>query len=261
MGRLVNKVAIITGGSVGIGKASALLFAQEGASVVIASRGAALGEETAAMIKAAGGEAKYVKTDVSQAKDVANMVKFAVDSYGKLDIMFNNAGIEGNVVGAVELSEENYDEVMDINLKGIWWGMKYGIPEMLKTGGGSIVNDASINGPVVAFKGAPHYGASKAGIVAISRVVALEYATRNIRVNCINPGYTMTRLLEGIRETQPDAFQRWEAGIPMRRIGRPEESAQAALFLASDESSYITGTTLVIDGGLTASCGLHLMEE
>lgn len=260
MGRLNNKVAIITGGSAGIGKAAAVLFAKEGASVVIASRGVELGEETVKMLKAAGGKAAFVKTDVSKPRDAENMVRFAVATYGRLDILFNNAGIEGDVVAMVDLTEDNYDQVMDINLKAVWLGMKYAIPEMLKAGGGAIVNDSSINGPVVAMKGAPHYGASKAGVVALSRVVALEYADKNIRVNCINPGYTMTRLLENIRDTQPDALRRWEAGIPMGRVGRPEEAAAAALFLASDEASYITGTTLVIDGGLTATCGIHLLE-
>ena len=260
MGRLNNKVAIITGGSAGIGQATAFLFAKEGASVVIASRGVEHAEETVKMIEEAGSEAKFVKTDVSKARDVENMVRFAVDNYGKLDILFNNAGIEGDVIATVDLSEENYDEVMNINLKGVWLGMKYGIPEMLKTGGGAIINTSSMNGPVVALKGAPHYGASKAGIVAISRVVALEYAEKNIRVNCINPGPTMTYLFECIKEAEPEAFRKLEAGLPMGRMGRVEEIAQAALFLASDESSYITGTTLIIDGGLTASCGLHLME-
>lgn len=260
MGRLSGKVAIVTGGSSGIGQAAAVLFAKEGANVVIASRGAGHGEETVVMIKEAGGEAKFVKADVSKARDVENMVRVAVDTYARLDILFNNAGIGGDIVRTVDLSEEKYDEVLDTNLKGVWLGMKYGIPEMLKTGGGVIINTASMSGPVVALKGAPHYGASKAGVVALSRVVALEYATKNIRVNCISPGPTLTPLFEVIREAQPEVFRKIETGIPMGRMGKVEEIAQAVLFLASDESSYVTGTTLVIDGGLTASCGLHLMD-
>ena len=210
MGRLDGKVALITGGSSGIGRATAILFAKEGAKVVVASRGAKLGEETVRMIQQVGGQARFVKTDVSKAQDVKNLVRVGVDTYGRLDVLFNNAGIEGDVIRTVELSEENYDLVLDTNLKGVWLGMKYGIPEMLKTGGGVIVNTSSMNGPIVALKGAPQYGASKAGVVALSRVVALEYATKNIRVNCINPGPTMTALFEGIKEAQPEAFKKVE---------------------------------------------------
>jgi len=260
MGRLKGKVALITGAGSGMGQVAAILFAKEGAKVVVVDWVAEGGEETVRMIKEAGGEATFVKADVSRAEDAKRMIRATVDSYGKLDILYNNAGIQGDVVRTADLSEENYDKVMAINLKGVWLGMKYAIPEMIRTGGGSIINTASMSGAMVAMKGAPHYGASKGGVVALSRVTAIEYVTKNIRVNCINPGLTLTPMSRGVMERDPEAFKRLTDPLPMGRPAEPEEIAQAALFLASDESSYITGTALVVDGGLTASCLIHAME-
>ena len=260
VGRLDGKVAIITGAGDGIGRAAALLFAKEGAKVVIADLNAELGEETVKTIKGTGGKATFVRVDVSRSEDVQKMIKVAVDTYGKLDILYNNAGIQGDVVKTADLSEENYDKLMAINLKGVWLGMKYGIPEMIKTGGGAIINTASMSGAIVAMKGAPHYGASKGGVVALSKVTAIEYVNDNIRVNSICPGPTMTALARAYQKAKPKIFSQMEAKMPMGRFGRPEEIAQAALFLASDESSFVTASALIVDGGLVASCLIHLLE-
>jgi NAD(P)-dependent dehydrogenase (short-subunit alcohol dehydrogenase family) len=247
MGRLDGKVVIITGAGMGMGQAAAILFAKEGAKVVVADCLAEAGEETVKMIKEAGGEAIFVKADVSKAEDAKNMVKQTVDTYGRLDVLYNNAGIRGEVAPTPECTEENFDKVIAVNLKGVWLGMKYAIPEMLKTGGGSIINTASHTGE----RGTPNlpaYSASKGGVLAISRGTAMEYATKNIRVNCINPGTIATPFVIGGFSSEARKF--FMTTIPQGRLGEPEEVAYAALFLASDESSHITGHALVVDGGL-----------
>ncbi|MFC1938577.1 SDR family NAD(P)-dependent oxidoreductase [Chloroflexota bacterium] len=250
MGRLNNKVAIITGGGGGMGRAAAILFAKEGAQVVVAERYAESGEETVRMIKEGGGEAVFVETDVSKTADVKRMVDTAINAYGGLHILYNNAAILGELALTTDQSESRWDEVMDINLKGVWLGMKYAIPKMIESGGGSIINagsQAAERGNLnLAF-----YSASKGGVLAMSRVTAMEYAKQNIRVNCINPGIIWTPM--NLNNWSEEQLNRIALElIPQGRLGDPEEVAKAALFLASDESSHVTGHVLVVDGGMEA---------
>ena len=257
--RLEGKVAIVTGGGSGMGQATAILFAKEGAKVIIACRstaGTGSGEKTAGIIKQQGGEAIFIKTDVSKAQDVQKMVKAAVDAYGRLDVLYNNAAVQGNVSLTPDVTEELYDKYMDVNLKGVWLGMKYAIPEMLNTGAGSITNVASVSA-LVGQRGLSHYAASKGGIISLTRVTAIEYAAENIRVNCICPGLVRTPIWDQMEKAFPGSLQKFVDGVPMRRYARPEEIARLALFLASDESSFITGSVIVIDGGATASASTH----
>ena len=251
MGRLDGKVAIISGASFGIGKASAILLAQEGAEVTVACRTVEAGEETVSMIRTSGGKAIFIRTDVSKPRDVMQMVKSTVETYGKLDILFNNAGVQGELSLLADLSEEVYDRFMDTNTKGVWLGMKYAIPEMIKNDGGSIINMSSICA-LVSVKGYCHYSASKAAIMSLSSSAAVDYGPQGIRVNCICPGPIQTRVQDELQKTDPETYHRWESLLPLRRFGKPEEVARLVLFLASDESSYVTGSALTIDGGLTA---------
>ncbi len=246
MGRLDNKVTIITGAGMGMGQAAAILFAKEGARVVVVDWVAEAGEETVRMIKEAGGEAMFVKTDVSKAEDVENMVKETINTYGKLDVIYNNAAIIGETSFTENCSEENWDRIMAINLKGVFLGMKYAIPEMLKTGGGSIVNTASQCGDR-GTRNLCAYCASKGGILALTRVTAMELARKKIRVNALNPGIIASPMVLKMSKAEQEGFA---SIIPQGRLGKPEEVAYAALFLASDESSHVTGHTLVVDGGI-----------
>ncbi len=249
MGRLNGKVAVITGGGSGMGREASILFATEGAKVVIVDWVAEGGQETLRMVKEAGGEAIFVKADVSKTEDVKKMIKTAVDIYGKLDVLYNNAAI-APYEPLIESTEENFEKIIATNLKGVWLGMKHAIPEMIKSGGGSIINVASF---VVdaAQRGSSIYAASKGGVVSMSRVAAVEHAHQGIRVNCIKPGIIITPMSLGCYG-DPEARKRAEAAVPMGRLGQPEEIAQVALFLASDESSLITGTEVLADGGIEA---------
>ena len=249
MGKLDGKVALITGAGSGIGRATALLFAKEGAKVVVADYVPVGGQETVRMIKEAGGEAIFVEADVSKASDVERMVKTAVDAYGRIDILYNNAGIT-RAAPTAETTEEEWDLVLDINLKGVFLGSKYAIPVMLNQGGGVIINTASIAG-ISGFRGMSAYCASKAAVILLTKTMALEYGRQNIRVNCICPGVIQTAMTkawnpdETVQQVPP-------RGQPVKRGGQPEEIARAALYLASDDSSFVTGAALVVDGGLTA---------
>jgi NAD(P)-dependent dehydrogenase (short-subunit alcohol dehydrogenase family) len=256
MGRVEGKVAIVTGAGSGIGRASAMLLAKEGAKTVVVDRNAEAGEETVRMIREAGGEAIFVKADVSEAEDIKKMVKTAVSTYGKLNILFNNAGFIHEVAPTADASEEVFDETIATNLKGAFMGMKYAIPEMLRIGGGSIINIASIAG-TKGVTNAPAYAASKGGVLALSRATAIEYATQNIRVNCISPGTISTPAMAALMKDDPEIKRNYEEAVPQGRLGRPDEVAQVVLFLASDEASHITGEKLAIDGGLEADSHLR----
>jgi NAD(P)-dependent dehydrogenase (short-subunit alcohol dehydrogenase family) len=256
MGRVEGKVAIVTGAGSGIGRASAMLLAKEGAKTVVVDRNAEAGEETVRMIKEAGGEAIFVKADVSKVEDIKKMVRTAVSTYGKLNILFNNAGFIHEVAPTADASEEVFDETIATNLKGAFMGMKYAIPEMLRIGGGSIINIASIAG-TKGVTNAPAYAASKGGVLALSRATAIEYATQNIRVNCISPGTISTPAMAALMKDDPEIKRNYEEAVPQGRLGRPDEVAQVVLFLASDEASHITGEKLAIDGGLEADSHLR----
>lgn len=251
--RLKNKVALITGGSSGIGKASALLFAREGAKVVLADVNEAGATQTVDEIGKAGFDAAFVKTDVSRASDCENMVKFTESTYGKLDILFNNAGImDSNDDNAETTTEETWDLTMNINVKGVFLGCKYGIPALKRAGGGSIINTASFVGLLGAATPQVAYTASKGAVLSFTRELAVIHARENIRVNALCPGPLKTELLMKFLNTDAKK-QRRLVHIPMGRFGEAEEMAKAALFLASDDASYVTGTEFLVDGGITAA--------
>jgi NAD(P)-dependent dehydrogenase (short-subunit alcohol dehydrogenase family) len=251
--RLADKVALITGGGSGIGKASCLLFAKEGAKVVVVDLKRDTAEATAEEIRQAGGEAKAFEADVSKAKDAAGMVRFAEESYGKLNVVFNNAGVfHPNDESVTNTTEAIWDMVINVNLKGVFLGCQYAVPALLRAGGGSIINTASF----VAIMGAAvpqiAYTASKGGVLAMTREIAVEFARQNIRANSLCPGPVETPLLAELL-ADPARRNRRLVHIPMGRFARPEEMANAALFLASDESSFITGTSFLVDGGITGA--------
>ncbi|MFC1992535.1 SDR family oxidoreductase [Chloroflexota bacterium] len=249
-GQLENRVALVTGGSSGIGRTTALAFAKEGAKVVIGDILVAEGEETVNMIKKAGGKAIFVKADVSKAAEVEAMVKKAVDTYGRLDCAFNNAGIIVPLRPIPEVPEEDWDRLIDINLKGVWLCLKYEIPQMLKQGNGAIVNVASMLGLIGKEFRSP-YASSKHGVVGLTKVAALENADKGIRVNAICPAPISTPILAPIF-ADPKAKASLMAMVPMERTGDPAEVAEAVVWLCSDASSFVTGVAMPIDGGATA---------
>jgi NAD(P)-dependent dehydrogenase (short-subunit alcohol dehydrogenase family) len=253
MGRLDDKVALITGGASGMGKLASQLFAREGAKVVLTDVADEAGEAVAAAIRDGGAQAAYVHADVSRASDAEAMVRFAVDTFGGLTILYNNAGVFPERDGSVtETPEEVWDLTIGINLKGVYLGCRYGIPAMIQSGGGAIVNVASF----VALMGAATpqiaYTASKGGVLSMTREIAVEFARQGVRANALCPGPIETPLLKELL-ADPARRQRRLVHIPMGRFGQAEEIARAALFLASDESSYMTGAALVVDGGITAA--------
>lgn len=251
--RLENKVALITGGGSGIGRESCLLFATEGASVVVADINEKTAAETARMIRENNGQATHVCADVSKAADCEAMVRHAEETFGKLDILFNNAGIMHNADSdAVHTDESIWDLTMAINLKGVYLGCKYGVPALRRAGGGSIINTASFVAIVGAATPQLAYTASKGGVLAMTRELAVVHARENIRVNALCPGPLRTELLMSFLNTE-EKKQRRLVHVPMGRFGEAKEMAYAALYLASDESSYVTGTEFMVDGGLTAA--------
>lgn len=251
--RLLNKVALITGGSGGIGRETALLFAREGAAVVVADVNDTAGQETAQMILDQGGKAVYVRADVSKAADCENMVAVAEQTFGQLNIVFNNAGImHSDDDNAVTTEESVWDLTMNINVKGVFFGCKYAIPALKRAGGGSIINTASFVALLGAATPQIAYTASKGAVLSMSRELAVIHARENIRVNALCPGPLRTELLMKFLSTE-EKKQRRLVHIPMGRFGEAKEMAYAALFLASDESSYVTGTDFLVDGGITAA--------
>lgn len=251
--RLLQKVAIITGAGSGIGRATAMLFAQEGAKVVVADINAGSGSETASQISNNGGKAFFLEVDVSKERDVRDLIKTTVKEFGKLDVLFNNAGITG-VSGPIwRTSQSEWDRIFDVNLKGIFYGCKYAIPALKKNRQGSIINTAS-ELALVGSPDIPVYAASKGGVVTLTRSLALQCASYKIRVNCICPGPIMTPLLR--KDVPEKNLQRLAKDIPVGRIGQPLDIAYAALYLASDESAFMTGASLIVDGGATLAWGL-----
>jgi NAD(P)-dependent dehydrogenase (short-subunit alcohol dehydrogenase family) len=253
MPRLDGKVALITGAGNGMGRVASVLFAREGARIVVADWSDDGGADTVAAVEATGGEATFVKVDVARSEQVEAMVAATMDRFGSLDVLYNNAGIfPADDGGVTETPEPTWDRVMEVNLKGVWLGCKYGVPAMLTSGGGSIVNVASFVALMGAATAQIAYTASKGGVLAMTREIAVEYGRQGIRANSLCPGPIATPMLDKLM-SDPARKARRLVHIPMGRLGRAEELARAALFLASDESSFMTGAQLVVDGGITAA--------
>lgn len=250
MARFTDKVALVTGASSGLGRVSANLFAQEGAKVVVCD--ISDGSEVVAEIEAAGGKAIFVKADVSKDEQAQHMIQAAVDAYGRLDILYNNAAIWVEQPLLADIPVEDFDKVMAVNARGVFLGMKYGIRQMVRQGGGAIVNCGSINSFVSEIR-STDYAATKAAVLSLTRSGALEYARQNIRVNCVCPGPMLTPMVEAAYLEAGVSLEEFSKqwNIPMGRIADPVEMAKAVLFLASDDASFITGTSLLVDGGYT----------
>jgi NAD(P)-dependent dehydrogenase (short-subunit alcohol dehydrogenase family) len=255
-GRVAGKVALVTGGASGIGRATALTFAREGAKLIIADMHEDGGQQTVHMITEQGGEATFVRTDVTQATAVEALISKAVETYGRLDCAYNNAGISGTGIAGThraltaDYPDERWHQVIAINLTGVWLCMKYEIVQMLTQGGGAIVNTASVAG-LVGLPYASAYVASKHGVVGLTKTAALEYAQRGIRVNGVCPGYIATPMTaQGMSD--PERMARMIASEPIGRMGQPEEVAEAVVWLCSDAASFVTGHMMTVDGGYVA---------
>ena len=248
---LEGKVALVTGGGSGIGRTTALAFAAAGARVAIGDVSVTGGEETVRLVSEAGGEAVFIRTDVSKGPEVEALVNGTIEHFGRLDCAFNNAGVDNLHYPVGELPEEEWDRVIGINLKGMMFCLRYEIPRMLELGGGAIVNSSS----VVGLMGSPvsaAYISSKHGVTGLTRSAALDYASKGVRVNAVCPGVIWTPILEAYIDERPNAAAQLATQCPMGRMGRTEEVAAAVVWLCSDEASFITGQTLAIDGGWTA---------
>ena len=246
-----GKVAVVTGGTSGIGKAAAIALAQAGAKVVVAGRRQVEGEKTIRLLQASSGEGFFVATDVSKEADVQTLIEKTMAHYGRLDIAFNNAGVDQETTPLPEQTEATYDRIMDINVKGVWLSLKHEIPAMLKNGGGAIVNTTSGLGLVGAV-GVPIYVASKHAVEGLTKSVALEYAKQGIRVNAVSPGLIQTEMFDRTVQTNTELMEYFKTTLPMGRIGTPQEVVNAVLWLCSDASSFVTGQSLTVDGGYTA---------
>ena len=243
----------MTGGGSGIGRATALAFARDGAQVVIGNRNLQRGEETVSMIRDTGGEASFRRTDVRVAAEIEGLVEHAVNTYGRLDMAFNNAGIEGDIQPTiVDQTEANFDAVMNVNVKGVWLSMKYEIPRMLKQGSGAIVNCSSVAG-VIGFPGLGIYVASKHAVIGLTKTAALEFSAKGIRINSVNPAVIDTEMVDRLADGMNMKKNDLTTFHPIGRIGRVEEVAEAVLWLCSDRASFVTGHSLIVDGGFTAT--------
>ncbi len=252
--RLKDKIAIITGAGSGQGRSAAILFAREGAKIVVSDWKPELGEETVTLVKNDGGQAIFVRTDVSESADVQNLIRTTIKTFGRIDILYNNAGVGFSsplsMSDVLNTPEADWDRVIAINLRSMYLTAKYGIPEMIRTGGGSIINTASI-AAMIGSEAAHAYTAAKGGMVALSRALAVEFGPKNIRVNCICPGAIDTPMIAPVVDPLKKTGQPFMTS-PIRRLGTPDDIAYCALYLASDESSFVTGATFVVDGGYTA---------
>jgi len=248
---LHDKVALVTGAAAGIGRACADALARAGARVVVSDVDEAGGRGTTEAITATGGNALFVAADVSVAADVKRLVRTIVEHYGGLDCAVNNAGVEGTMAATADCTEDNWDRTIAINLKGVWQCMRLEIPEMIKRGGGAIVNMASVAG-LVGFAGLPAYCASKGGVVQLTRAAALEYAEQGVRVNAICPGVIRTAMVERLLSGDPEKEKAFTDLEPVGRFGRPDEIGDAAVWLCSGASSFVTGHALAVDGGFLA---------
>lgn len=254
-----GKVALITGGGNGIGRASSIGFATHGAKVVVVDRDGEAGENVAGVIRQQGGQALFVRADVTRSADVQSYVKAALDAFGSIDCFHNNAGIEGKVAPTAEYDEETFAAVMDVNVKGVFLGLRYVLPVMLKEKRGAVVNTASVAG-LIGSPGMPAYAASKHAVIGLTKVAAGEVARAGVRVNAVCPGPIDTRMIQSLHSMispdNPDAVaERYQAAIPIGRYGTPEEIANVVMFLCSDLASNVTGAHYVVDGGRTATPG------
>jgi len=246
-----QKVAIITGGSSGIGRSTAIALAKEGVRVVIAARRAKEGEETVRLVKQAGSDGIFVKTDVANENDVKSLVEKTIKTYGKLDYAFNNAAIEEIQTSFADQTSAVFDNIMNINVKGVWLSMKYEIPQILKNGGGAIVNTSSGLG-VIGLPQMPVYIASKHAVLGLTKSAALEYSKSGIRINAVAPGVIETDMIKRTVDANPQLREYFNSMHPIGRIGKPEEIANAVVWLLSDKASFVTGHTLLVDGGVVS---------
>ena len=252
IGRVENKIALVTGGGSGLGRATVQALAREGAKVLVADLNLESAHETVTMVAETGGEASAFAMDVTIAAQAEAMVQTTVERYGRLDCAFNNAGIPGKVgTSVIDYEEKDWDRVIAVDLKGVWLGMKYEIKQMLKQGGGVVVNTASIAG-LVGLVGSSPYVASKHGVVGLTKTAALEFAQQNIRVNAVCPGVFRTPLVEKIIAELPEREELYLSAQPIGRMGRPEELAEAVVWLCSDAASFVTGHAFPVDGGYVA---------
>lgn len=246
-----QKVAIVTGGNSGIGRAAALALAKQKVKISIAARRTEEGEETVRLIKEAGSDGIFVKTDVTSESDVSSLVSKTVETYGKLDYAFNNAGVEEIMTPFLDQTSEKFDQIMSTNVRGVWLSMKYEIPEMIKNGGGAIVNNSSVAG-VMGFPQMPIYIASKHAVLGLTKSAASEFAKSGIRINAIAPGGVKTDMEKRVVESNPQLLDTFDSMHPIGRIGTPEEIANAVIWLLSDKASFVLGHTLLVDGGIVS---------